>query len=754
MMKNGKRCCRAFALLLAVLMCVSLLPAGIFADDSKGIKLAEGEAPFEHEHALEEFPGKEATCSQSGMLKHYYCETCDMLFDETGKEIADPQDLIIPTKEHEWDEGSPDPDDPLVIVYKCKNCGAEMREEVPEVLTPDVQPDMYKAGKTFTLNGYKVQFKTKMTKKADSMANKGRIDHIWIKAAKTRMTVNWKVNNAAKYIDEIIVLRKTGSEKVYKEVGRVPMKKNVNGELKWSPKSSFVDKTAKKKNKPYSYIVAASFNLSDVYYISKPSDWAAGQTTASKLKSVYTAKMNKKSADLQYKGTVQLKLKYAKPKKTYNAKSFRWYSDDKKIATVSSKGKVTARGVGETTIRGRLSSGHDITCKVSVVGAFKPGTPKLKVDVATNTSITLVWNKTKYATSYDLYRSNDGLHWKDENIIKKIKGTSKKVTGLTKGHRYTFYVVARNDNNGYSAKSTNSNVVNQKAIMKRRPTVVTGFPKKKTLTSGTNFILSLTVTSPDGRRANLQMLNGKKWVTKKTVTLPKGAGKTSMKLLFTNDWWGKTTSWRFVIPRNNTSEEYVSPTLKITGKRLYQNPSSMIQVSNSISKHGFKHYVVPVLVNNLSNRSACVEALIKTANKYKGDKYVPGRAGAPGYGIDDGGLVIQACYGGGIDLWPVSPSTRNTNAAPAIMSAKLEKITNYGTPVEGNFPNVYRGDLIFFYTGQNNVGHVAIYLGLGKVIHASSVTNKVETTTLLSLISKKGKYKYKIAGVRRVYHMY
>ncbi len=177
----------------------------------------------------------------------------------------------------------------------------------------------------------------------------------------------------------------------------------------------------------------------------------------------------------------------------------------------------------------------------------------------------------------------------------------------------------------------------------------------------------------------------------------------------------------------------------------------MVQIKNSISKHGFSHYVAPVLIDDMSTRTDCVEALIKTANKYKGTQYVSGKTAAPGKGIDAGGLVIESCYGAGVDLWPNSPSTRNVNAAPAIMDSALQSIS-YGTPVEGNFPNVYRGDLIFFNTSKNHVGHVAIYTGLGQVIHASMVTGKVETDKLLTLIDKKGKYKYTIAGVRRVFH--
>ena len=736
-MKKGK--IRITALFTVFLMCVTMIPSAVFAEG-------------EHVHTMEYVEKVEATCQNSGMEAHYHCTDpeCDKLFlDKDGTQETDGQDLIIPIKDHDWDDGVVEREasaaQPGLYKFTCKNCGATYTEEYEYIEPPETTP----SAKKFSADGYKVQFKEKVGKKPQSFLDKAKVDHIWIKAGKKQIKVIWKVTDSMKILDGIIILRKTGKETLYKEVKRVSLKKNVDGYLKWDPKSSFTDKTAKKKNTPYSYIAVAYYDEGDTTYISHFSDWAAGQTTASKLKNAYKATISKKSVSLQYKGKATLKLKIKNAKKVYNSKNIRWYSDNKKVAKVNSKGVVTATGVGKTVIRGRLSSGYDFTSKVSVVGAFKPAEPKLKVDVASNTSITLIWNKVKYATSYDLYQSNDGVHWKSPV---RVKATSKKVTGLSKGHRYTFYVVARNDNNGYTAVSKNSNVVNQKAVIKRRPTTVSGFPKSKSLTSGTPLILTLKISSPDSRKASLQMLNGKKWITQKTVTLPAGAGTTTVKLRFPDKWWGKTTSWRLVIPQDNTSEAYTSGTLTIKGLRVYQNPSKYIQIKDSINSHGYSYYVSKVLVNSTSTRTQHVEALINTANKYKGDTYVNGRAGAPGKGIDNAGLIIEACYGAGIDLWPISPVTRPADTIERIMNSKLQFITDK-QPDAGSddYKGVYRGDLIFFQTGKNKIGHVAIYLGLGKIIHASQVTGKVETTTLKTLLNKNGKYKYKVEGAYRLF---
>ena len=728
---------RTVALLAAVLMCMTLIPSAVFAEG-------------EHVHSMELVKEVEATCEHSGMKAYYHCTTCDKLFDyKDGVTEVQGEELIIPIKDHTWDEGvierEATPTQPGLIKYTCTVCGATYTDEIASEDAPVSAP----AAKKFTLDGYKLQFSSKVVKTPQNFMKDAKIEHLSVKAAKKSMKLSWKLTKAMKIADGAIILRKTGKEKLYKEIARVQFKTTSGDEYVWDPVTSYTDKTAKKKNTPYSYILVTYYDEDNYTYISHCSDWAAGQTTASKLKSVYTAKISKKSLDMQYKGTATLKLTYAKPKTVYDSKTFRWYSEDKKVAKVTSKGKVTATGVGETKIYGKLPSGSEIACKIEVVGAFKPAESKLRVDVASTSSITLIWKKVKYATSYELYQSNDGVKW---HLAAQVKGLTKKVTGLKKGHRYGFYVVAVNDNHGYSEASKHSNAVFQKAVLVRRDTKVTGFPKTKTLTSGATFSLKLKITSPDKRKASLQKLNGKKWETQKTVTLPAGAGQTTVTIKFPNSWWGKTTKWRLVIPRNNTSEAYTSPELKLTGKRVYQNPSKYIQISDSLTSHGFGYYMSKELVDSTSTRSEHVEALVKTANKYIGTRYVGGKAGAPGNGIDEAGLVMQACYGAGIDMWPISPSTRPADCIKKMMDLKTQLVTEkQPDPDSDNYVGVYRGDLIYFNTGKNHVGHVAIYLGLGKVIHASQVTGKVETAKLKTLVNKNGKYKYKVASVQRLF---
>lgn len=74
-------------------------------------------------------------------------------------------------------------------------------------------------------------------------------------------------------------------------------------------------------------------------------------------------KINKKKLTLDAGGSYTLKIRKAK-------KKIKWKSSKKSVATVSSKGKVTARKAGSATITARVS-GRKFTCKVKVRAAAK-----------------------------------------------------------------------------------------------------------------------------------------------------------------------------------------------------------------------------------------------------------------------------------------------------------------------------------------------------------------------------------------------
>ena len=79
-----------------------------------------------------------------------------------------------------------------------------------------------------------------------------------------------------------------------------------------------------------------------------------------KLKAKVT--LNKKYITIRQKKSYTLKIK----SKTYGDKIKKWVSHNKKIAVVSTKGKVTGKKKGTTTITLTMKSGAKVSCKVRV----------------------------------------------------------------------------------------------------------------------------------------------------------------------------------------------------------------------------------------------------------------------------------------------------------------------------------------------------------------------------------------------------
>ena len=80
----------------------------------------------------------------------------------------------------------------------------------------------------------------------------------------------------------------------------------------------------------------------------------------SKLKAKVS--LNKKALTIKKKKAATIKIK----SKTYGDKVSSWKSSDKKIVTVNSKGKVTAKRKGKAVITLRMKSGAIATCTITV----------------------------------------------------------------------------------------------------------------------------------------------------------------------------------------------------------------------------------------------------------------------------------------------------------------------------------------------------------------------------------------------------
>lgn len=151
-------------------------------------------------------------------------------------------------------------------------------------------------------------------------------------------------------------------------------------------------------------------------------------------------------------------------------------------------------------------------------------------------------------------------------------------------------------------------------------------------------------------------------------------------------------------------------------------------------------YVSPIMVNPSSTKKQHIDAMISTAKKYLGNRYVVGASGKPGQGADCSGLVMQAMYAAGADPYPVS-CVRHSKAGYEYESRNIWKLKTLKTVP---YTKKKRGDLIFYRGRSGAINHIAIYLGGGKVIE--SWPNKVVIWPI------KNSRRNRIYGVKRVFN--
>ncbi len=162
-----------------------------------------------------------------------------------------------------------------------------------------------------------------------------------------------------------------------------------------------------------------------------------GLTTSGAAVRVSKIKLNAASVSITIGGTKQLTATVT-PSNATN-KAVAWTSSNTGVATVSSKGLVTAKAAGKATVtcKAKDGSGKSATCAVTV----KPKTPTgVKAASASKSSIKISWTAVSGATGYEVYMatSSGGTYSK---IVTTTK-TAYTKTGLTKNKTYYFKVRA------------------------------------------------------------------------------------------------------------------------------------------------------------------------------------------------------------------------------------------------------------------------------------------------------------------------
>ncbi len=151
-----------------------------------------------------------------------------------------------------------------------------------------------------------------------------------------------------------------------------------------------------------------------------------------------TPKLNKTKISLNVKKSYQLKI-------TGVSKKVAWKSNNKKVATVSKTGKVTAKKKGTAVITAKVS-GKAYKCKVTVGGNYRPAR-KVKLN---KTKVSLNMAKTKKC-QLKVTGTSKKATWKTSN--KKVAVVSKTgmVTAKKKG---TAVITAKISGKAYKCKVT------------------------------------------------------------------------------------------------------------------------------------------------------------------------------------------------------------------------------------------------------------------------------------------------------------
>ena len=286
-------------------------------------------------HVEEVLPGKDATCSKSGLTEGKKCSVCGAILEK--------QNEIPATGQHIWNAGvvtkKPTATAAGVKTFTCTVCGDTRTESIAQ-LAPAGDPIL---GSIATI-GSKAKALSENGDPAGSTFNilqvKGK------KVKKTSITLGWKaVPKAAGYI---VYGAPCGSK-----YGKL---KNVTG-------TSF-KQSGLTKGKYYKYFVSAYDRNGKILASSKTIHIA---TSGGKKGNTKSVKLNKKKATLKIGKSVKLKatLKNGKLKVSKHRK-VAYESDNPKVATVTKSGKVKAVGRGKCTIYAYAQNGVFAKCRITV----------------------------------------------------------------------------------------------------------------------------------------------------------------------------------------------------------------------------------------------------------------------------------------------------------------------------------------------------------------------------------------------------
>ena len=183
----------------------------------------------------------------------------------------------------------------------------------------------------------------------------------------------------------------------------------------------------------------------------------------------------------------------------------KWFSSDRSVATVDSKGKITAKKVGKATVSVQDSDGRVAECKVTVVKTLS--TPSISKLENTTGGIKLSWNKVSGTYGYRIYQ-------KISNGWKRIKDTTSTsfTDSAVSANQTKTYTIRCIDKNGKTISGFNS-----KGWSKKYTPVAPTISKLENTSSGIKLSWN-KITGVYGYRVYQKTSNGWKRIKDTTST--------------------------------------------------------------------------------------------------------------------------------------------------------------------------------------------------------------------------------------------
>ena len=156
--------------------------------------------------------------------------------------------------------------------------------------------------------------------------------------------------------------------------------------------------------------------------------------------------------------------------------------------------------------------------------------------------------------------------------------------------------------------------------------------------------------------------------------------------------------------------------------------SSQNVVLPSYAQGSYWSYVHPCTISADATRAECIEAFINAAYDYQraGTPWVDNNCGRPGTTVDCSGLVMQGLYACGMSLTGAAGGDYNPYSKYYWNHHFANTWRNNQTFQPITVGQLERGDIIYYQ------GHVAIYLGNGRILESTPYASNVREASMYS----------------------